>query len=115
MKIAVLADADAVAQKAAAIIAGEARAAVAARGRFIVAVSGGHIPWQMLRALADGEVPPRRAYISWKESNLIGEIHARREDCLMTDICITSQACYCAMAGVERESLNTTTRIGNVV
>jgi transketolase len=42
MKIAVLADAAAVAQKAAAIITGEARAAVAARGRFIVAVSGGH-------------------------------------------------------------------------
>jgi 6-phosphogluconolactonase len=57
MKIDILADADAVAKEAAAIIAGEARAAVAARGRFIMAVSGGHTPWQMLRALADEEVP----------------------------------------------------------
>ena len=30
---------------------------MAARGRFIVAVSGGHTPWQMLRALAGEEVP----------------------------------------------------------
>jgi len=30
---------------------------VNARGRFIVAVSGGHTPWQMLRALANEDVP----------------------------------------------------------
>jgi 6-phosphogluconolactonase len=57
MKIDILADADAVAKEAAAIIAAEARAAVAARGRFIMAVSGGHTPWQMLRALSDEEIP----------------------------------------------------------
>jgi 6-phosphogluconolactonase len=57
MKIEVLPDADAVARKAAAIIAAEARTAIAARGRFVVAVSGGHTPWQMLRALAGEEVP----------------------------------------------------------
>ena len=44
-------------ERAAAIIAAEARAAVAARGRFVVAVSGGHTPWLMLRALADEDVP----------------------------------------------------------
>jgi 6-phosphogluconolactonase len=57
MRIEVLADADLVAQKAAAIIAAEARATAAARGRFVMAVSGGHTPWLMLRALADEEVP----------------------------------------------------------
>jgi 6-phosphogluconolactonase len=57
MKIEVFADADSVARQAAAIIAAEARAAVAARGRFIMAVSGGHTPWQMLRALTGEEVP----------------------------------------------------------
>jgi len=57
MKIDILADSEAVAQKAAAIIAAEARAAVAARGRFIMAVSGGHTPWQMLRALAGEQLP----------------------------------------------------------
>jgi 6-phosphogluconolactonase len=53
----VLADAETVARKAATILAEEARAAVAARGRFIMAVSGGHTPWLMLRALAEEDVP----------------------------------------------------------
>ena len=57
MRIDALADADAVARTGAALTAAEARTAVAARGRFIVAFSGGHTPWQMLRALADEEVP----------------------------------------------------------
>lgn len=57
METQVLADAGAVAREAAAIIAAAARTAVAARGRFIVAVSGGHTPWQMLRALAGEDVP----------------------------------------------------------
>ena len=57
MTIEILADADAVARKAAAVIAAEARAAVAARGRFVMAVSGGRTPWQMLRALAGEDVP----------------------------------------------------------
>jgi 6-phosphogluconolactonase len=57
MRIEVLADADAVARRAAAVIAAEARQAVAARSRFVMAVSGGHTPWIMLRALADEDVP----------------------------------------------------------
>lgn len=64
MEITVLADADAVARAAAAIIAAEARAAVAARGRFIVAVSGGHTPWQMLRALAGEDVPWKGVHVA---------------------------------------------------
>jgi 6-phosphogluconolactonase len=56
MKIEVLADADEVARKAAALIAAEARAAATVRGRFVMAVSGGHTPWLMLRALAGEEV-----------------------------------------------------------
>jgi 6-phosphogluconolactonase len=57
MKIEVFADGDAVACKAAEVIAVQARSAVAERGRFIMAVSGGHTPWVMLRALADQKVP----------------------------------------------------------
>ena len=64
MRIQVLNDADAVAREAAKIVAAEAREAVAARGRFIMAVSGGHTPWQMLRALADENVP-------WKGVHLV--------------------------------------------
>lgn len=57
MKIVVLQDADAVAKKAAASIAEQARVAVTARGKFTMAVSGGHTPWIMLRALAKENVP----------------------------------------------------------
>jgi len=57
MKIEVLADVEAVARRAAEIIAGEARAAVKGRGRFVVAVSGGRTPWAMLRALSSLDVP----------------------------------------------------------
>jgi 6-phosphogluconolactonase len=64
MKIEVLPDADAVAQKGAEIIAAEARAAVKTRDHFIVAISGGHTPWQMLRALANEDVP-------WESVNVV--------------------------------------------
>ena len=53
MKIEVLSDADVVARRAAERIAAASRAAVAARGLFTAAVSGGHTPWAMLRALAE--------------------------------------------------------------
>jgi 6-phosphogluconolactonase len=52
VNVEILADDGAVARAGAAFIAGEARAAVAARGRFTVALSGGRTPWVMLRALA---------------------------------------------------------------
>lgn len=57
MKFEILDDADSVAQKGAATIAAEARAAVASRGRFTLAVSGGQTPWIMLRVLANEAVP----------------------------------------------------------
>ena len=57
MKIEVYNNVDAVAQKAAALVAAGARAAVATRGTFVIAVSGGRTPWQMLRALAGEDVP----------------------------------------------------------
>jgi 6-phosphogluconolactonase len=57
MKIEIFADADSVAREGAKIIAAEARAAVAERGSFAMAVSGGHTPWVMLRVLAGEEVP----------------------------------------------------------
>ena len=57
MELEVLADADAVAARGAAVISADARAAVAARGRFTLAVSGGRTPWVMLRLLAREDVP----------------------------------------------------------
>ena len=57
INIEVLDTAESVARRAAAIIAEEARNAVAARGRFVLAVSGGHTPWVMLRALGTEKLP----------------------------------------------------------
>ena len=63
MQTEILSDGDAVAKKAAGLIAADARAAVAARGRFVMAVSGGHTPWQMLRLLAAEDVPWKSVHV----------------------------------------------------
>jgi len=57
MNIEILQDEAKVARKAAALIADEARTATRARGRFLIAVSGGKTPWVMLRALSEEDVP----------------------------------------------------------
>jgi 6-phosphogluconolactonase len=57
MTFEVLNDADAAAARAASVIAAAARDAVAQRGKFLMAVSGGRTPWMMLRALADEPLP----------------------------------------------------------
>jgi 6-phosphogluconolactonase len=57
METRVLADAHVAAGEAARVIAAEARTAAAARGRFVLAVSGGRTPWRMLRALAGESLP----------------------------------------------------------
>jgi 6-phosphogluconolactonase len=64
MEIRVFADEAAVAIEAARVIAEEGRGAVAARGRFIMAVSGGHTPWQMLRALAQEDLPWKSVHLA---------------------------------------------------
>jgi 6-phosphogluconolactonase len=53
MKIEILPDAESACRRGAALIAAEARAAIAARGRFLLAVSGGKNPWKMFRTLAE--------------------------------------------------------------
>lgn len=52
----VLPDAEAVARRAADIVAAAAREAIEARGRFTFAVSGGRTPWAMFHELADDDV-----------------------------------------------------------
>ena len=53
----ILPDPDAVASQAAAYVAEAARSAVAARGTFTFAVSGGRTPWAMFAELATADVP----------------------------------------------------------
>jgi 6-phosphogluconolactonase len=78
MMIEVYDDADLVASKAAAIIAREARLAITARGRFIVAFSGGQTPWKMLRVLASQDVPWEGVYVVQVDERLAPEGHADR-------------------------------------
>ena len=63
LNIEVLADVELVAKEAAGLIAQEAWLAVAERGRFVMAVSGGHTPWMMLRALASEQMPWDRVHV----------------------------------------------------
>ena len=63
MKIEVYPDQEAAAGKAAAIIAEHGREAVTSHGRFIMAVSGGHTPWLMLRALSDEQLPWEHVHV----------------------------------------------------
>jgi 6-phosphogluconolactonase len=63
MKIEVFDDDAAVARRAAAVIAENARHAVGERGKFLMAISGGKTPWIMLRDLADEEVPWQHVHV----------------------------------------------------
>jgi len=78
MNIEVLGTAESVAQRAADIIAEEARKAVAARGQFVMAVSGGHTPWMMLRALAAADVPWSGVHVVQVDERVAPEGHPDR-------------------------------------
>ena len=64
MRIEVQSDASAAAATGAKFIAAQAGEAVAGRGRFVMAVSGGHVPWQMFRILANETMP-------WKDVHVV--------------------------------------------
>lgn len=78
VKIEVLADSESVANRAAAVIAEEACQAVAERGAFVLAVSGGHTPWKMLRALADMTIPWQAVHIFQIDERVAPAGHADR-------------------------------------
>lgn len=63
MTVEVLAGAEAVARRAAQVIAEEARVSVAERGRFLLATSGGTTPRRMLQLLAMEDVPWPRVHL----------------------------------------------------
>lgn len=56
MQVEVLADAEAAASRGAELIAAAAERAIAARGSFTLAVSGGHAPWRMFELLGSHEL-----------------------------------------------------------
>src|SRR5216117_2970923 len=78
MKLEVFEDAESVARAAAATIAADARAAITARSRFALAVSGGHTPWIMLRALAREDVPWAGVHVCQVDERVAPEGHPDR-------------------------------------
>jgi 6-phosphogluconolactonase len=58
-----LTDAEAAAARGADVIAAAARAAVATRGRFTLACSGGRGPWRMFELLAERALPWERVHV----------------------------------------------------
>jgi 6-phosphogluconolactonase len=101
MEIRVLADATAVAAEAAKLIARESREAVAARGRFTLAVSGGRTPRRMLWVLALESVPWNNAYIVQVDERVAPPGHPDRNlthlhDCLLAHVPLPPEN-VCAM------------------
>jgi 6-phosphogluconolactonase len=72
MRVEVLPDAEAVARRAATLMAQEARAAAEARGRFLFAVSGGTTPWRMLELLATEDVPWPLVHVFQADERIVG-------------------------------------------
>jgi 6-phosphogluconolactonase len=78
MNVEVHADPESVARRAAETIAAAARDSVAARGRFLMAVSGGRTPWMMLRAFAHQDVPWRDIHVFQVDERVAPPGHADR-------------------------------------
>src|SRR5207249_2924769 len=78
MNIEVFDDANSVARAAAAAIAADTRAAIATRGRFALAVSGGHTPWIMLRALAGEDIPWAGVHVCQVDERVAPDGHTAR-------------------------------------
>ena len=78
MKIETFADAQSVAEEAAKLIASEARLAVTDRGRFVFAVSGGHTPWVMLKALAKEDMPWDKVHLAQVDERVAPAGHPDR-------------------------------------
>jgi 6-phosphogluconolactonase len=99
MKIRVLKDSDAVAEEAARLIASLARKVVVDRGRFVMAVSGGSNPWQILRVLVKENVPWNKFHLVQVDERVAPSGHADRDlthlrECFFTNAMISKDHIY---------------------
>jgi 6-phosphogluconolactonase len=78
MKIEVFPDDESTARAAAKLVAAEAATAVATRGQFVIAVSGGRTPWIMLRALGNEDVPWEHIHILQVDERVAPATHPDR-------------------------------------
>jgi len=85
MQIENLRNPEEVAVRAAEIIAAEARASVAARGRFVVAFSGGRTPAAMLRALAEREMPWAQTFVFQVDERVVPDGDPQRNFTLLRE------------------------------
>ncbi len=78
MQTTVLADEDQVAEVAAKWLADEARDAIAERGQFLLAISGGKTPWAMLRHLSREDLPWHGVHLFQIDERVAPAGHADR-------------------------------------
>jgi 6-phosphogluconolactonase len=78
MELKVVNDPDSAARLAAATIAADARAAIATRARFTLAVSGGRTPWIMLRMLANEDIPWAGVHVYQVDERIAPDGHQDR-------------------------------------
>lgn len=78
MRVEVHADADAVARAGARRVAHAARHAVDARGRFLLALSGGSTPWAMLAVLRQMDMPWDRVHVTQADERAAPAGHDER-------------------------------------
>lgn len=112
MKVEVFADAESTARAAAKRIAADSLAAVAARGKFVMAISGGHTPWIMLRMLAKEELPWKHVHVVQVDERIAPTGHEDRNlthlrECLLGKAPIHPEQIH-AMA-VESQDLEAAT------
>jgi len=78
MKTEVLADSEAAGEKAAKMIMAAATTAISARGRFVLAVSGGTAPLPMFRALAKEPMPWQQVHVTQVDERVAPTGHPDR-------------------------------------
>ena len=71
------------------MIAEKARSGVAARGRFIMAVSGGRTPWMMLRALTNQDMPWEKVHVVQVDERVAPAGHPDRNLTQLRDSLLT--------------------------
>jgi 6-phosphogluconolactonase len=85
LELEVFRDAGAVAERAAEIVVAEARMAVSLRGRFTLAVSGGQTPGQMLRTVAEKEMPWENVFVFQVDERVVPEGDPKRNLTLLRE------------------------------
>jgi len=83
----------------------DARAAIAARGRFALAVSGGHAPWIMLRVLSHEEIPWAGVHVFQTDERVaptdtrIGTLRTCEKACFSMHLCARADPRHAGRSG----------------